>query len=75
VSNLIKDTIKERQKLNKELIRGLEDIVEPEPTMRFGQILMNYFWDNDTLSRHTDFESKIYNEEPAKTLATLSRKK
>ena len=75
MSELIKDSIKERQKINRELVSTLSDLVEKYPTMRFGQILMNYFWDNDTLSRHTDFEYKIYNEEPAKTLATLTKQR
>ena len=71
MSQLVKDSIKNRLKLNRELVLELSKLVEENPTQRFGQILMNYFWENDTLSRHTDFESKIYNEEPAKTLATV----
>ena len=71
-----KDEIAERQKINRLLVKELEKIVEEQPNMRFGQILMNYFYENTVIGqRHTAFESQVYNEEPAKTLAHLSTKR
>lgn len=71
-----KEEIQERQKINRILVKELEKIVEENPTMRFGQILMNFFYENTVIGqRHTRFESQVYNEEPAATLAHLSKKR
>ena len=70
-----KEAIAERQKINRVLVEELSKLVEENPTMRFGQILMNYFYENTVIGqRHTEFESQVYNEEPAKTLAHLTKK-
>jgi len=67
-----KEEIKERQKINRIIVEILSDLVEKHPTQRFGQILLNYFfngYDYNNIESGTRFKNIIYNEEPTKTLS------
>ena len=66
-----KEQIKERQKLNRLLVKELYALVESSPTQRFGQILINYFFDGYGAKDGIHLKQMIFNEEPATTLATF----
>lgn len=66
-----KEEIKERQKINKILASKLQTLIESNPTQRFGQILINYFFSNYDALDNMNFKTIVYNEEPAQTLANM----
>jgi len=71
MSKLIKDTIKSRQQYNRLIIEELAKRVEDNPTLRFGQLLVNEVLPDYTEYIGTTLENCIYNEESIKTLSRL----
>jgi len=57
-----------RKKINKELYEELGKLLFGDGNLRFGQAV-SMFFRNDTTERYTQFESMIFNEEPAITYA------
>lgn len=81
MNQYIKDSIRKRHDYNLKILDHLYDIVMKNPTLRFGQILVNEIlpsnlecWDNGSFNAN-DLKSLIYNEEPGKTLSRLGGKK
>lgn len=70
MNNYVKDSIKSRQKYNREIITELSKLVENNPTLRFGQLLCNYVIPEkaEYIGIET-LENCLYNEESGKTLA------
>lgn len=67
------DVVDRRHKINLLLLEELKERINKYPNLRFGQIMLNTFFKNDTNERYTEFESKIYNEESTTTLAYIER--
>lgn len=63
-----KATIDMRHKINLELYNELGALLCSGKDLRFGQAV-SLFFHNDTNERMTEFESVIFNEEPAVTYA------
>lgn len=68
-----KDVVAERQKINAILLEELDILLQSNPTQRFGQILLNHFFNNYDSLGYMSFREMVYNEEPAMTLANLQR--
>lgn len=73
MNDFVKDSIKERQKINREIVAELARRVEEQPTMRFSQIVIDVLpkWKKEGVASAEDLCSIFFNEEPAVHLARL----
>lgn len=71
--NTVKDSIKLRQKINREIVQELARRVEEQPTMRFSQIIFDMLpkWREEGVASADTLCSIFFNEEPSIHLARL----
>lgn len=70
-----KDITGVRERVNHEILAILSQYLFENPTMRFGQALINLdiLPNNKTLVASSDLKTVIYSEEPAVILARMER--